>query len=117
MAQCSAIVWSDALKRTRQCQNSAGPGGVCSRHAKHPPRGTPVPVGKSKVLLTVPAETSTNRTGATVASVAATTAVKDPELELARRVISAARKFLRDPAMKGRFVAVLGDYEEKYGID
>lgn len=64
--------------------NAAGPSGLCSRHQRkrEGPTEPTKPAGES------------------------------PELVLARKVITAARAWFRDPDMKGRFVAALGDYDD-----
>ena len=128
--RCAAIVWSDALRKERQCQNWAGASGFCTRHAqtkggslKIVP-GILVRPGEKKEGIGPPVGFKPTQKAVGVGiedaggQFVGSHAEQGPpaELVLARRVILAAREWLRDPEKKGRFVAVLGDYEETYGL-
>lgn len=98
LSKCQAIVFSEALKRERQCGNRPGTNGLCGHHTR------------KRAALNAFAKRQEDAGGGEEVP-----QVQTRELLLARKVIAAARAFLRDPGMRGRFVAVLGDYDDLIG--
>lgn len=89
--KCSQTIFSPVTKKERQCRRPAGPTGLCGPHQKKlAPGETPKPPPKPKPH-------------------------RIAELNAARAVIAAAKAWLRDPEMRGRFVAALGDYDDLIG--
>ena len=92
---CQKVIYSEALKRQRQCRNKAGSGGCCTLHTTRPNAVEPSPYGIQPVR--------TRRKDPAVA----------PLLDALRAYLRGTRtpSTLDEVALRGRLVNALAEYD------